>query len=184
MRFSTFLILLVLVAVAGFIYVGVREPSFGSQTIVEVDAPLEHTFAVFNEPSNLPLWLTGFRKIEYLRGEENKPGSYYRLTMVEDGREFIMTEQLIALVENEHVATRMESDMLTSEINFWFEPTGTGTRITANQEFAGKGPFWKSMLWFSKKEMKARQHDDLQRLKVLVEKSAKVLAEESAVEES
>ena len=43
MRFSTVLILLALVAVSGFIYVGVREPSFGSQTIVEIDAPVELT---------------------------------------------------------------------------------------------------------------------------------------------
>jgi len=172
MRFSTVLILLALVAVSGFIYVGVREPSFGSQTIVEIDAPVELTFAVFNDHSNLPLWLTGFRKIEYLRGEENQPGSYYRLTMVEDGREVIKTEQIIELVENEHFAMTVESNRLASETNFWFEPIGNATRITANAEYAGKGPFWKSVLWFSKQDIKSRQQDDLQRLKVLVEKQA------------
>jgi len=172
MRFSTVLVLLALVAVGGFIYVGVREPSFGHQSVVEIDAPLELTFAMFRDPDNLPLWMSGFRKIEYLRGEENQPGSYYRLTMVEDGREIIMTEQITALVENEHFAMAIESNMLVSEANFWFEPSGDGSRITANSEYAGKGPFWKSMLWFSKDEIRARQDDDLRRLKVLVERLA------------
>lgn len=172
MRFSTVLVLLVLLAVAGFIYVGVREPSFGNQAEVEIAAPLELTFAVFRDSDNLPLWLTGFRKIEYLRGEENQPGSYYRLTMVEDGRETIMTRQITALVENEHFAMAVESNMLTSEANFWFEAIGDATRITANSEYAGKGPFWKSVLWFSKQEIQSRQQDDLERLKVLVEKHA------------
>jgi len=172
MRLSTVLVLLALVAVGGFIYVGVQEPSFGGQAIVEIDAPLELTFAEFNDPDNLPLWLTGFRKIEYLRGEENQPGSYYRLTMVEDGREIIMTEQIIASVENEHFAMTLESNMLVIEANYWFAPIGNITRVTANSEYAGKGPFWKSVLWFSKEEMRTRQQDDLRRLKVMVEKHA------------
>ena len=92
--------------------------------------------------------------------------------MVEDGREVIKTEQIIELVENEHFAMTVESNRLASETNFWFEPIGNATRITANAEYAGKGPFWKSVLWFSKQDIKSRQQDDLQRLKVLVEKQA------------
>ena len=53
------------------------------------------------------------------------------------------------------------------------EVAGRPGVVTANGEYAGKGPFWKSMLWFSRDEIRGRLQDDLQRLKVLVEKQAK-----------
>jgi len=171
MRFTTILVLLALIAVSGFVYVGYREPSFSHQVVLEIDAPVERTFGIFNDPEQLPFWIAGFRKIEYLRGEENAPGSYYRITLVEDNRELIMTEHLIDLVENEHFAAEFSTDMMTSKSDYWFEPTDGGTRLTANSEFAGNGPFWRSVLWFSKDDIKARQQADLGRFKTLAERT-------------
>jgi uncharacterized protein YndB with AHSA1/START domain len=175
MRFSTVLVLLALIAVSGFIYVGYREPSFSQQLVLEIDAPVERTFAVLKDPEQLPFWIAGFRKIEYLRGEENQPGSYYRITLVEDNRELIMTEHLTDLIENEHFAAEFETEMMTSKSDYWFEPTERGTRVTSNSEFAGNGPFWRSVLWFSKADIKARQQADLDRFKVLVERNPTAL---------
>ena len=171
MRYSTLLVLLALLAVSGFVYIGYKEPSFSHQIVLEIDAPIKRTFAVFNNAEQLPFWITGFRKIEYLRGEENQPGSYYRITLIEDDREMIMTQHLIALVKNEYYAAEFETEMMTSKSDYWFEPTNSGTRLTSNSEFAGNGPFWRSILWFSKADIKARQQVDLGRFKSLVERT-------------
>ena len=175
MRFSTVFVLLALVAVVGFVYIGYREPSFGQQVVLEIDAPVEHTFAVFSDQEQLASWVTGFRKIEYLRGEEGQPGSYYRITVVEDGREFVMTEQITAFVENEHFGAEFENDMMTSKYDYWFEDRNGSTSLQVNSEHAGRGPFWRSVLWFMKADIQAQQKADLEKFKRLVESAAPVL---------
>ena len=169
MRIIGVLLALAFVALGGFLFLGYNEPEFDFQNGIDIAAPVEQTWIVFHDPERMPLWLSGFVKIEYLRGEPAEVGSYYRLTFKEGDREMVMTEQITRVEENERFGMNFETGMMTADTLVTFQPIPQGTRIASETTVRGKGIFWQSMLLWYRDEMQSRQQGDLERLKGVVE---------------
>ena len=169
MRLLGFAIVAALLALGVFLFLGYNEPEFSYTAQVEVTAPVEDSWAVFSDESKMPLWLTGFVKVEYLRGEPNQVGSFYRLTFEEDGQQFLMTEEVTALVENDRFGMTLEADMMIAETLMTFRAVPQGTLIVSENTVRGKSAFWRSMLLLSRGEMQRRHQADLEKLKTLIE---------------
>ena len=171
MRVVAVIILLALIATVGFLGVGLANPEFSYGTEVLVDAPVEKSFAVFRDPQTLGIWLSGFVSIEYLRGEPEQVGSFYRLTFEEDGRRTLVTEEITGLVENDSFSVTLDSPMMLADVSTRFSAQGRGTRITTASTVRGKGIFYRAMLYLMRTSMADRQRADLNRLQRLIETS-------------
>ena len=166
MRIVGILIVLALSVLGFVLYSGYSNPEFTYQTQVVVDVPPERAWQVFNDPEKLPLWVEGFQKIEYLRGEPNAVGSHYRLTF----DDVVVTEELTLIEENERLEMTFDNEMMTAENMVVFRPSDRGTRISTESTVRGNGIFWQSVLLFSQSAMQQRQQADLERFKALVER--------------
>ena len=168
-RILNILVVIAILGSIGFMILARSTPQFEYATAIYVEAPVEESFTVFQDPDRLGLWLDGFESIQYLRGEPESVGAFYRLTFEEGGETVIFTEEITELVENEVVSTSLDGPMMVVDISTRFESEGGGTRIVSTNTVRPKGLFYRGLLRLMSPLMRARQEDDFERLKVLIE---------------
>ena len=94
----------------GVVIIGLMNPTYNETITVEVDAPAEKTFAIFNKPGTMSEWLEGFISMELIEGEENEIGAKYKLTFEERGKQFSMIETITDFDVNERVGFDLTDD--------------------------------------------------------------------------
>ena len=172
MRISGFVVFVLVVAVGAFVYLGYSNPEIRFRTQVKVGVPVAAAFAGYTDEARLGSWVTNFVRIQQLRGEPNSVGSFSRLTLTEDGRDVIITREIVAFEENDRVAYDLEHSNMMTSVDVLFEPDASGTSIAALQTVRGKGLFWQALLRLRKGTMQEQQRTDMRRLKAMLESSA------------
>ncbi len=171
MRIIKYALGIIAVLAIAFLLIGVFVPTFTYESRVEINAPVEHTFAIFNDESRMGEWLNGFKSIETLSGGPNQVGSKFRLTFVQRGEEMVMLEELTAFKENEQCRFTIDNDVLVSEVDVRFTDNGESTGLAARTTVTGKGAIWKSLLPLFKSMMLEETQSNYGRLKGIVESS-------------
>jgi len=169
MRVINALLFLALAAGLGFVALGVATPEFDYSTEIYVAAPVSESYAVYQDPERLGVWLDGFVSIQYLRGEPDAVGAFYRLTFQDGGEPVIFTEEITALVENELVSTTLDNPMMALDVSTRFAAEGEGTRLLTSNTVRPKGLFYRAFLRLRRGSLQARQASDYERLKRLIE---------------
>lgn len=158
---------LILIFVGGFFTVGLLVPEYTYVTRVTVDAPVEKTFAVFNNPDNMSKWMSGFKSMDNISGNPNEIGSKWRLEFEEKGELMVLTETLVAFKENELYVFVLENEFMTVDVAVEFSGDGATTQITATNFVQPRGMFWKSMMRVAKgaiEKQSQQQYDTLAKL--------------------
>ena len=118
MKAFKFILGILVFLVLAFLTLGMLNPVLEYESRTQVEASVEHTFAVFNNPDRIGEWQEGFKSIENISGGDNKVGSKWRLIFEEDGEVMEIIEEVLAFEENELFAFTMDSDALTAEVNY------------------------------------------------------------------
>ena len=63
---------------------------------VQIAKPLREVYGAFNNPDNLPRWLSGLQRFEQISGKPGEVGSKARHVYLERGREVEMFETITA----------------------------------------------------------------------------------------
>jgi hypothetical protein len=123
------------------------------------------------------MWLEGFQSMELLSGERAQEGSTYRIVVKPSPEEpeFVMTETLVSIQENDHVTMHFDSEMMDFEQTMTFTEEDGQTTISTDSKVIGKGVMMKSMFSmmetlggaFTKQEAK-----NIEALKKLIEKNS------------
>jgi len=171
MRLINALVVIALAAALGFIVLGMVTPEFEYSNEIYIAAPVNESYAVYQDPERLGSWLDGFVSIQYLRGEPEAVGAVYRLTFEEGGETVIFTEEITGMTESELVSVTLDNSVLTLDVSTRFESEGDGTRIRAANTVRPKGLFYRALLSLTRGSMGARQASDFERLKTLIESS-------------
>ncbi len=139
-------------------------------TIVSVNKPLYKTFEMFLDEHLMGQWVSGFQKIELIRGEPKKQHSKYIMTLVHDNRPVAVTQELVEIIDNQFLYFRMEHpDIITySEINFHSVSVDV-TNIHCISKIHGKGFKTKIMMPVVKTILESRQQRDYNLFRSLVE---------------
>ena len=169
MRLINILVALALAAGLGFVALGMATAEFEYSNEVRVSAPVDETYATYQDPERLGIWLEGFVSIQYLRGEPETVGAFYRLTFEEGGEPVIFTEEITGLIENEFVSITLDNPMMVLDVSTRFEADGAGTRMLTSNTVRPKGLFYRALLRLMRNRMQARQASDYERLKRLIE---------------
>ena len=119
---------------------------------VEVDKPLEETFALFNDHTIMDQWIKDVKSFTAIEETEAMVGNKYRMVVDSEGREIEMIETITAWEPNRRVGMQFEAeDMLKSNI-ISFGQNGNSTIITNNASCQGTSymakcmfPYFKSM---------------------------------------
>jgi uncharacterized membrane protein len=150
----------------GFLF---RQHEYTISTIV--NAPVEKTFAIFNDTTKLGEWLTGFKSMENIRGKPNEVGSKWKVVFEENGSEISMNETIVAFKENELVSFNIANDFIKSKNEIRFIPKGNTTEINAHVIYRGTHIIQKSVLALFSRSVKKQQKESYELLKQLIEKT-------------
>lgn len=131
------------------------------QTIISIKKPIKKTFDSFLDEALMAQWVSGFQKIEIIRGEPKKQHSKYILTLELDGKPVAVTQEIVEVIENEYLYLRMEHpEIITySEISFTSENVDT-TKVFCNCKVMGKGFKIKMLMPVVKNILDVRQQRD------------------------
>jgi hypothetical protein len=143
------------------------------QTIITVNKPIKKTFDSFLDENFMAQWVSGFQKIEIIRGEPKQQHSKYILTIDFDGKLTAVTQEIVEIIDQQFLYIRMEHpDIITySEISF--SPTAIdSTKVHCLSKVMGKGFKIKMLMPVVKNILDSRQQRDYKTFRELLEVNA------------
>ena len=163
---------IIIVIVLG-LYIAGKMYTYDGKVSVEVNAPVDKAFAIFNDPEMMKTWLCNdfmcFESMENISGKANEVGSQWKVTFKEPNRTFSVTETITAFRENELVAFDMDDDYFSFHIETTFEDLGNKTRITEHQTGKSKNAFMNAIFIFTKNMVQKSKTEMYAKLKDLIE---------------
>lgn len=136
---------------------------------IEVDKPLAEVHAAFNNPDNLPRWLTGLERTELLSGEAGKVGAKTRQVYLERGRTVELVETITAVDPGRSMDGVIEGPGMEATLHVEFEDRGESTVVRFRSGFKAKSLMMWFMLPFFKGGIRKRQQGDLERFGEMME---------------
>lgn len=170
-KFLKYFLIVIVLLVVIFFSLGLIFRSHEYTISTTVNAPVEKTFAVFNDTTKLKEWLPGFKSMELIKGNMNEAGSKWKVVFEENGSEISMNETIVAFKENELVSFNIANDFIKSKNEVRFIPKGNRTEIIARVNYRGTHIFQKSVLALFSGFVKKQQEESYNLLKQVVEKT-------------
>ncbi len=140
------------------------------QTIVTINKPIRKTFDSFLDESYMSQWVSGFQKIELIRGEPKKQHSKYILTLDFEGKPVAVTQEIIELIDDEYLCLRMEHPEIITYSEITFSSINVdATKVFCNCKIVGKGFKIKMLMPVVKNILDARQQRDYKVFREILE---------------
>jgi len=163
------LVWLVLLAggvLAGLYVLGSRTAHYRAH--VDIAAVPERVYAHLVEPDSIRQWVDGVVSLKLI-GEARGVGTLAHMVVEDEGRQYSMTNEVLALDTNRIFSVRIVSEVFVATNTFQLEVISNATRVhqTMHTDYIGIpmrvfAPIFKTL---AEQQMEA----DLQRLKVLAE---------------
>jgi len=140
-----------------------------SEYRIEVDRPLKEVYAAFNNPENLPRWLSGLQRTEPISGSPGEVGSRTRQIYLERGRVVELIETITAHEPMKRLSSRLEGPGMICTIHVEFVDRGDRCLVIARSDLESRSLMMSLMLPFVTRSVRKRQDADLHRFKELLE---------------
>ena len=103
---------------------------------VTIDWPIDEVIALFDDPTNLKLWMEGLVSFEPLSGTPGRPGAKSRLVFEENGRRIEMVETVTVRDLPREFSGTYEAKGVYNEVKNFFSASGPSkTRYVSEQYF-------------------------------------------------
>lgn len=136
---------------------------------IEVERPLKDVYAAFNNPDNLPRWLSGLQRTEPISGRPGEVGSKTRQIYLERGRIVELVETITAHEPMKRLSNELEGPGMLCAIHVEFVDRGDRTLVLARTELRSRSLMMSLMLPFLRSSVRKRQTADLERFKERLE---------------
>jgi len=169
MKIVKWVLVVLLFILVAFFTLGLVRPTVQYESKILVDKPVDRSFMVFLDVSKMGEWLTGFKKIEIVKGMPNIPGSIFNLTMEINGKEITVTEEVTDFRWYDRFSFTLEHDLMSVKCENVFAAQDMKTEITCTYTVTGKNLFWRSLDVLLKGKMEKQAQDDFDKLKKVIE---------------
>jgi len=136
---------------------------------LEVQRPLKEVYRAFNNPDNMPRWLTGLQRTEQIEGVPGEVGSKMRQIYLERGRTVELVETVTAHEPEKRFAGHIEGQGVRVDMELEFIDRGDQTGLRVCSDFKSRSMMMSFLLPFIRGGINKRQAGDLARFKELVE---------------
>lgn len=139
---------------------------------VVINRPVNVVWRFFDDPGNMPLWLTGFKRFEHVSGTPGKPGAVSKHFYEMNGRTIEMTEVITVRNENKEFSGTMTNQWMVSSLTTTFHDLGNGSTELKSSVESRFTPFFLKLFGtlMMKKGFQKRQDEDLNKLKSILER--------------
>lgn len=134
-----------------------------------INSSVNKAWSYITDPERLKFWLTGFKSYEYISGVKGETGCISKLTFLENGREVVVTEEIMNIVQNKEMRIKMENDDFAVYTGFSLKELNGKTEITQTEEVKPKKFMMKLMMLLFSSQMKKKMNNELQNFKKYVE---------------
>ncbi len=166
-------ILLYLLGVLLLIFVlpGIFTGKIHFNTKTEIRKPLNSVFVTLGDPARLSHWMTGFEKIEHLRGMPFCEGSSYRLEMNLNGRKYSVIEEIVKITWKKHLVLQMRSEKTDMLLDLYFFYLNDHTVIEGAYTVKANTFGMRILLPWLKPVIRHRMENEMEQFRKMMEKS-------------
>ena len=136
---------------------------------IEIRKPLSEVYAAFNNPENLPRWLTGLQRTEVISGTPGQVGCKTRQIYLERGKTVELIETITAHEPEKHMSGELAGPGMKMSMQVDFVDRGDRTLLKVRSAFRDKSLMLRLMMPFFKGSIAKRQTGDLRRFTEMVE---------------
>ncbi len=136
---------------------------------ITIARPPEDVAEVILDADKAVLWNTDLQKFEVLSAKPGMVGSKARLHYVQDGKPYVMEDELLEVEPNRRYLSRVTGEALEAEVETWLVPENGGTQVTIRWTGAGKPLLLRLLLPFMRRSIARGVETDLAKLKAVVE---------------
>ena len=140
-----------------------------SEFRIEIDRPLKEVYAAFNNPDNLPRWISGLQRTEPISGTPDQVGAKTRQIYLERGRIVELIETITAHEPMKRFAGEIAGPGVSVAIHVEFVDRGATTLVVAGCDIRSRSFMLALLLPFIKSSIRKRQGADFERFKRLLE---------------
>ncbi|WP_299557475.1 SRPBCC family protein [Seonamhaeicola sp.] len=173
MKYLKYIFAIIAILIIGFFLIGLIKPKVSYACEIMVEKPVVESWAVIQDEENLPEWLEGFQKIEPVSGSPGTVGAVSDVYFVADGQEMTIRETITAIVPNESISMRYESDFMNMDYKLVMTSINGKTKISSSTNAVGNGIFSKSIMALVGNSIKAQEETNLSNLKKTIEQNTK-----------
>ncbi|MFY0603386.1 MAG: SRPBCC family protein [Flavobacteriaceae bacterium] len=140
-------------------------------TKVEVNMPLDKTFALFNDTEKIKNWIPELKSIEAIDEKTGKTGSRYKMVVLDGNEnEITMEEKVLAYVNNEKVTLYFDAQGMLKTDDYTFVAEGNKTIITNTSNCKSDSYIFGCMMPYFKGTFKEIDQGYLDNFKAFAEK--------------
>lgn len=136
---------------------------------IEVNKPIDEVFALFNDKNKLKEWTPTIKLFEPINETANHVGSTYKVIVDNNGKDFEMTEKVLAFEKNKKVSIEFDAQGMLKTDVITFKSVGNKTIITNNASCKGTNFMLKCIFPFSKGMFKKEDQKYLDNFKKFAE---------------
>ncbi|MEL7123329.1 MAG: SRPBCC family protein [Bacteroidota bacterium] len=179
MKILKYLLFAILAIVVLFFGIGILKPTIKYGHEITVDKPIKEAWAIAKDESKYDQWLKGYKGMELIEGEQDEPGSKYKVTVEPgDGQpEFEMIQTIVEIKDYEKAHLHYDNDFMVVDQIMNYSMSDGQTIISSQATVIPKGIVFKSMFGMMEilfGSFTAQEKENMEKLKILIEENTDV----------
>ena len=136
---------------------------------IRMECPVEAVMAILLDADSAPLWTTDLERMEVVRGTPFGAGSKAHMHYLQQGRRYVMEDELLEVVPNRYFKSHVSGEALSAIVETSLTPVEGATEVAIRWTGTG-GPFvMRLLLPLLRRSIKKQALADLRKLKALAE---------------